>query len=529
MIRIRFLLLACLYFSLNIQAQESLPDTPILQRVSVDPLVDDGFVTIEWTVENPPKSTMETHKFVIYWFDPDGPTYHPIDTVPKHDVGSYTYTFFYEDIAPTNPTMPDPRETTVPFMVAAIHLKPNGEVISSLQSYIDWNIQVSNKYDSCRAEIKLYWHPYKGWQANTPPGEPLVNYRVMRIHGGGIPDEEVKVLSDLDTVFVVRPVNENETYTFYIEAMQRNRMMISTSFRTTKTTTMPRQPSFIEALGTQYNSDGVAEISFLIDPNSETYSYELLGSSKPDYAFVSLGTFNIHGDTVLTDIRARETPYYYRLEAWHVCRNKYTATSNMATALWLTMKQDDQVNYLIWNPYKDWGTVARYEVHRQVGNNPDKVIATTTDTDPSPTKCRDDLSGVLIDGDVCYWITAVPNPSTSSGQIAISNKICIIPESDIFIPQAFIPTIDGTITENSEYKVFFSYPPQEFVFYIYDRIGANVFQTNIVSSDGISAGWDGRLKNGKPANEGVYVYYLRYRTAKGRLVEKKGTLILVRP
>jgi len=405
--------------------------------------------------------------------------------------------------------MPDPRKTSVPFSIAAVQLAPF--YLMSLRSYEDYNVQVSSRYDSCRAEIRLNWHPYKGWESNTPPNIPLENYRVMRIPEIGGPAEEIKALSD--TFYIVPRVNENEKYTFYIEARQKDGRMTSTSYLTTRETKMPIPPSYVTALNTEYNSEGLAEINFKLDPYAQTYNYEFWGSSKPDYAFVSLGDFNIHGDTVLTDVQTREKTYYYKLEAWHVCRNKTTATSNMATALWLTLKQEGQINLLQWDPYMDWGDDVYYELHRQIGNDPEEII--------NPAIYRDDMSGIEISGDVCYWITARPASSSSPEQYAISNTVCIKPESDIYIPKAFTPNGDLI---NDEWKPFFSYPPQNYLLLLYDRNGAKVFETKNPDD-----AWNGQLMNGKPAGEGVYMYFLRFETAMGRIIEKWGTFSLILP
>ena len=75
---------------------------------------------------------------------------------------------------------------------------------------------------------------------------------------------------------------------------------------------------------------------------------------------------------------------------------------------------------------------------------------------------------------------------------------------------------------NSEFKPFFSYSPEEYVIYINDRTGAKVFEAKDENM-----GWDGRLMNGKPANEGVYTYYLKYTTKLGRFVQKTGTFVLI--
>ena len=542
-IRLLFLL-SCIYIGVDMQAQtpECDPDRPILQRVSVDPL--SGYITIDWTIANPQISPVDAEEFIIFWFEPqpapgqpNAGTNHFIARIT--DPGIRSYTFDYDTMVVRNPVMPDPRKTTVAFTVAAEQKSP---YMRSLRSSEDRCLQVNSKYDSCRAEITLYGHRYQGWQETIEPNEPLSNYRLMRIHGGAIPDEEIKVIFDEDIIWppgsdyiifhVVPNVNENETYTYYIEAVRRDGMR-ATSYRTTKTTTMPQQPSFIEAVGSQYNSEEFSEISFKIDPALQSCTYEFLRSKNPDNSFVPLGTFDIYGDTVLTDtkIKLPKETYYYKLEAWHVCKNKYTASSNVATALWLSLEQDGQALRLFWDPiYNDWSD-AQYVIHRQIGNNPDEMIATFTD--PFSTEYRDDLSDIHIDGDVCYWITAAPETSVSLDWYAISNVVCFIPESEIYIPNAFTPNDDGI---NDIYKPFFMYDvmPVEFMLYIYDRIGALVYQEVYTSvprdaDNNLIVGWNGNLQNGKPANEGIYVYYIKYRTARERLVQKRGTISLMRP
>ena len=499
--------LSFLCFGLNISAQG--PNRPYLEKVSIHPTTGD--ITIAWdTLSAPERPAVD--EFILYWYEAKpSPNYIPFDTVSK-TVLSKTYDYV-NDLKMKYPGMPDPRTTSVGFSVTALHKTPES---ISLQSVRHYNIQVSNTYDSCRSEIQLNWFRYQGWETNNPPNHPLRVYEVIRIHSDGS-EEIIDIRGSQDTVFILRNVADRDIFTFYIKA-KRNDEEFATSYITTRITGMPIEPAFITAESTQYNSAGLAEISFKIDPSAETYSYQFLGSSRPEYAFVPLGDFNIYGDTVLTDIQFRGKTYYYRLEAWHICKNRITATSNTATALWLTLKQEGPVNLLQWDPYQDWSEDAQYEVFRKIGNADSAVI--TTIFDPSATAYQDDLSNELIDGDVCYWITATP-VSGSSGRSAISNMVCIKPESNIWIPQAFTPNVAGI---NSEFKPFFSYPPKEYVFYVYDRNGAKVFETK-----DINAGWNGQLANGKPASEGVYVFYLKFRTELGRLVEKRGTFSLILP
>ena len=518
---INFFLLACLCFGYPAYAQPNPgePDMPILKSVSVNWVT--GHVTIEWTVENPPVSPVATHEFEIFWFEPqptstnpNAGTNHSIARIPNPATRSYT--FDYAAMPPMNPEMPDPRETAVAFTITAVHQNTStNEDTHSLHSNKEYCIHVNSDYYKCNDGITLNWTPYEGWLGNTPPYEELEKYRVM-LSKDGSPYGEIASYTDRYRTSHSYDVNENGVYTFYIEAV-RSDGVTSTSYRTTKEIKIPVQPTYIHALGTGYNSDGLAEITFEIDPNAETNTYEFRVSSSPDFSRISLSEPVILDDftkpIVLTDERTREATYCYKLEARNVCMSTTIVESNTATALWITLKQDDQVNQLRWDPYLDWGGNVRYELHRQIGDEPEEMI------NSSGINYDDNLWGIEISGDVCYWITAKPESPTSPEQIAVSNTVCIKPESDIFIPAAFIPKDVGL---NAEWKPFFSYPPQEYMLVLYDRMGAKVFETKDVN-----AGWNGQLMNGKPAGEGVYVYYLKFLTAKDKWVEKGGTFSLI--
>jgi len=517
---LKLCLLVCISLVINVKAQER-PDRPVIEKVSIDPHT--GLITIDWDVQKPPSSppSPDVEEFWLFWHETQpSPTNNVFAVIKNPAVRSYTFDFDTTKLR--LPTMPDPRTTSVPFTVAAVNRTKSTTppwYSSSLRSVEHYNMQLSSNYDSCRAEIKLNWYPYVGWITNNQPYQPLVSYHVMSIEGSQ--EVEIKVLSESDTTFTIRDVMENSKYAYYIIA-KRGDGETATCYRTTIDTKMPIQSSFIYAVNTQYNAQGHAEISFKLDPHTQTHSYEFSGTSNYDYSFVRLGTFDIYSDTVLTDLQIREKTHYYMLEAWHVCKNKFTAKSNVATALWLSLKQDGQDNVLQWDPYLSWNDNAKYEIYRQIGSNLEEII--TTVYDPSTTTYVDDMSIVEIDGEVCYWIVATP-VSVSTGmsdQFAISNRTCIEPESNVFIPTAFTPNGDG---QNDIYKPSFSpVDPKEYLLILFDRTGAKVFETKNPNE-----GWNGQLMNGRPANEGVYTYYLRFRTAIGRLFERSGTFVLMLP
>lgn len=96
--------------------------------------------------------------------------------------------------------------------------------------------------------------------------------------------------------------------------------------------------------------------------------------------------------------------------------------------------------------------------------------------------------------------------------------IFIIPDTRIFIPNAFTPDGDGIndiflpiVRDIIEYELL-----------IYNRHGHLIFQT--VNTD---QGWNG-THNGKPVQDGVYVYKVIYRDWKNKKGEKYGHVSLLR-
>ena len=517
------LILFCLSFGLTVQAQQVLLDMPYIESVSIDPHT--GLVTISWNVPVPQVSTYDVEEFVIYWFDREtvgSPTNIPFASITNPAERSYTFDF--DTVAIRLPAMPNPKETSVQFTIAARN-RTHGR--SSLLAYEHHNTQITSFYDSCRAEIRLNWHRYHGWMSiNYPPERQPLNfekYILMSIQEDGT---EVKI-AEFESIavnsFTVQNVELNKTHAFYIIA-ERSDGLRATSFRTTRFTYMPRSPSYIHALSVQYNVHGLAEVRFVIDPAAETRTFEFF-STGDHTAFPTQGRIlTIHGnDTTIVDSQVRNVTYYYRLDAKHVCVERPNViASNPATALWLTLTSVGFENTLRWDLYQKWGNSdVRYEIHRQIGN--DIVIIPVFD----PTRTYiDDLPPYLNTEDACYWIVARPvTPMTldypSEDFFAISNRVCVKPESDISIPNAFTPNDDGI---NDEWYPTFTYRPEEYLLIIYDRIGAVVFETRNPDDR-----WSGRLLNGRPANEGVYAYFIRFKTAMGRIVERRGTLMLVIP
>lgn len=103
-------------------------------------------------------------------------------------------------------------------------------------------------------------------------------------------------------------------------------------------------------------------------------------------------------------------------------------------------------------------------------------------------------------------------PDTARG------KITVRPDFAIYFPNAFTP---GNGDLNSIFKPYSSVAI-EYELSIYNRWGEQIFFTNKKGE-----GWDGKLNDGKYAQDGTYVWYITFKDGDGRNQKKQGTVAVV--
>jgi gliding motility-associated-like protein len=132
------------------------------------------------------------------------------------------------------------------------------------------------------------------------------------------------------------------------------------------------------------------------------------------------------------------------------------------------------------------------------------------------------------------WNTGSKEPGiivNESGQyIASANGICgpladtvNITAGDCsclhFVPNAFTPNKDGL---NDKLFTYLHCEPRQYRFNVYNRWGKLVWHT-----DDVNKHWDG-TQDGKPADMGVYFYYMEYRDPLNEKQSHKGEVHLLR-
>jgi gliding motility-associated-like protein len=88
-----------------------------------------------------------------------------------------------------------------------------------------------------------------------------------------------------------------------------------------------------------------------------------------------------------------------------------------------------------------------------------------------------------------------------------------------YVPNAFSPNGDGN---NDIFRVRTGDSPKSFRMLVFNRFGGKVFESSTISE-----GWNGMV-GGSPLSTGTYVYVIAITTSAGGVIEKKGTLELVR-
>ena len=142
----------------------------------------------------------------------------------------------------------------------------------------------------------------------------------------------------------------------------------------------------------------------------------------------------------------------------------------------------------------------------QIGNNTNLVYKETDDKDSKFTVHYSNYKQsvkVYVKQGVCA---------------TINDKIIIEPCCKIDIPTAFTPNHDGV---NEIIRARGS-GVQIFNFIIFNRLGKRVFE-----SKDISTGWDGTC-DGKDQPMDVYTYYMYAKMADDTIIEKQGTITLLR-
>ena len=224
-------------------------------------------------------------------------------------------------------------------------------------------------------------------------------------------------------------------------------------------------------------------------------------------ATLSQTTFNYIDTNLNTDIN----PYQYRIRGTDLCnRNFYSDTH---TNIFLNVIEPDKFEAKIdWTNYLGWKQgVANYEVYRRNDDQPLPLFNKGVGRDTT-AGYDDGLNHFTQRYRIKAWENEV-NPDTSW-----SNEVEIKFTPVLWVPNAFTPNDDGF---NNSF-VIVPGAIKTFEIEIFNRWGELLF-----SSTDTQKSWDGTFK-GKPCEDGVYFYRLRYKGGDNVAQVQTGNITLIR-
>ncbi len=466
------------------------PLVPNLETVSVEA----NQVRVEWS----PSASPETFAYIIYRTTSLGTL--PVDTV-------YVPDLIYLD---SNANSDLQSET---YFVIAIDQCGSGSIFGLPQS----SLFLQQSVDPCTQTINLNWNQYRNWENGIDRQEVWLSF-------DNGPLELVASLNSSATAFSYPDALKGHLYSFYIEAFHTG-----SSF-SAKSNTVEINPQLIQAvrdldlknisvntdnsidINWSWNTDAeIKEVAFFSAPQNNAYT--LFNNQNPSNP--------LQGENILVEnlLNPQEGKKYFRIETKDLCDT--TFQSNYASTIFISgIPQENLTNQIDWTAYDiEGGSLKDYELYRTVDGQ-ETLLETILDSRTSFSDLVD--PNIEAEANVCYHVIANAEYELPDGTIqqlsSRSNQTCIRQPSNIFVPNAFMPSGINTrfkpvivFGENIDYRMV-----------ILDRWGGTLF----VTTD-IDEGWTGR--NGlQLVPGGAYTYVIQVTQEDGTQIKKTGVVVLIR-
>ncbi len=468
-----------------------IPIAPSISYVSVN----GDIIEVEWT----PSPSPEVFAYVISKETPLGTRI--IDTI-------YTGTSYFDYNG-----LPDEQSET--YFVTSIDQCGNTSLVVNPHHTIFLQNQNNSR---CDRSIALFWNAYQNWDNGVE------KYNIYLSIDGG--DFNLVANTDGNTInYTYENINENSIYCFYIEAVENGTGITSKSNQMcTAVDIIP--PVIGLALGNvKIVSEDEVQLSWVWDINSSLTQTTIQYWQEMDDVIytedypVSLPLTNSNSH-ILPYNGFNSGPTFYQISATDSCG--VSVLSNPIGLIFLSgVSAGNDLNRLQWTPYvNELLDTVYYDLYRLATNVPEKIATLNSDEAFKFEDIIDSSDPSQLES--CYYVVArgfitLPDGTTLETS-SFSNTICLFQDAGMFIPNVFAP--NGV---NQKFKPILQFGnPLSYSMIIYDRWGGAVFE-----SSNIGIGWDGK-KKGRPMPQGVYIYHIKMIKDSGELVEKTGTVTLMK-
>jgi len=474
------------------------PQTPASLCASVDTVTGITFIT--WQ----PSSSGDTEWYIIYQLQ--GSTWKPIISTLGATTTSYSY------------PLSDPGAKSESYRLAAEDSCNNISIEGTIQSTMFATVT----FNRCDSSNLLAWNRY----LNLFGG--VGGYRIyVSTNGGAFTLAGTKTPGD--STFIHTGLINSYHYCYYVEVYNTTGTVLSTSNKCCASVNLPKAPAFSYLRTASVLGNRFVTVRCFVDTSAGVANYVLKRANSSPGTYAAMKTLPFSKNITLTFIdstaQVNNQSYFYEVGSMDSCRNELI-TTNVGRTVYLTATAEGVLtNKLAWNDYQQWsGPDSAYNIYRSIdqysGYQQVASVPYSAGNNGYNTYTDDVSSTLQGQGNFYYYVAALEG----SGDIykytdtSISNIAKAIQEPLFYVPNAFTP--DGKNPVFIPVNAFVN--ATDYTFSIFDRWGEKVFETHDPST-----GWDGTYQS-KKANEGVYVYWIKYASSKGEDFQTKGTVTLLR-
>ena len=375
-------------------------------------------------------------------------------------------------------------------------------------------IFLSSHIDICGGNITLNWTPY----INMSPA--IGGYKIYVSENNG-PFSVLNTNAANVTSYIHDSLIPLTNYCYFVRAFNADGTT-SSSNKVCIVASSPMQPKYVYLKSATVVNNSFVDVTFFVDTAAYVSSYKLLRADNASGPFVQIATIppSLSSTISYSDMTAIVTTnsYYYKVIVVDSC-NIDALTSNIGRTILLVAESlGDMTNKLTWNDYEAWsGNVESYSIYRKVDGNFEPLINIPFGTS---TYSDNVANFTTSEGKFTYFVLANEAPGNIYNfmETSKSNESSVKQVPKLFVPSAFVPK--GYNTVFKPFGVFIDATDYNFI--IFNRWGQIIFETQDPND-----GWDGSYKN-KDAPFGVYTYLIEFRNPDNVLIQKRGTVTLLR-
>ena len=362
--------------------------------------------------------------------------------------------------------------------------------------------------------MTLKWLSYDGW------GNELSHYELFRKDPGGA-FTSIAII-DKDQLIYTDSWKCDLTYCYYVEAVHNNKLYRSRSNETCGKPLYGKPDGSALVTLVTVDNDSFPTVYWKSDyawnPGA-SFLLERSGNGLPGSFQTVKQVKGLSASDNSADAHA--AAYYYRVSYRDHCG--LTDDAGMASnSIYLQGLAGSKTVKINWNQYGYWHSgVKAYKLQLKQRNGQYKDWVTLSGSQTAKDSIN--LESFGLDS-ICFRIVALKDTGTMDS--SVSNSVCFVPASYVWVPSGFSPNQNGL---NEVFKPTLGYvfgnhpnPALRYEFRIFNRWGQMIFNTGNPAQ-----GWDGTFMN-RECPGGLYIYEVKAIGYDGIPHQKRGTVYLIR-